>query len=372
MGISSASIPLISCSRGCVGVFLSLIFLISCSNNPFEQKDERSIVGSEIKGMYVLRKGPDNLYGLYYTNYDPIKFTEIEGCKSLSTLYLNKENHLLIGASQKKLYFISTIKNQKIGEIFVPNTTTPKSYIYDDTHSDILDVVFQPFPCYWSSDHIILVNRSVYLLDLKSLNVVEIIWNSESYGDETYIQDVVLSDNARSLYLELSLGYQMAQRLSELNLKTGQINTIYDYPKEQAPGSKFVFSSKDYIMSYDPNSDYITRFSVLSKTLIDSFMVTQSDFLWWPYSNGTNTIVQDGKTGTFYRIYPEIKELELYMQLSFQKIGGTTYQKLKSGDLYACIPNTSADNSLIINLSQNILVREFKNDLINFIILKDD
>lgn len=332
---------------------LIIFNILNCNKNPIVPEDNRLIKG---KGMYLIKSDTTKSCDLYYTDYDSIRLEKIAGCGYRNTaiivhhpMHISKENDLLIVASQNKLFFINTLSNKKIGEVSIPNTTNPEPYIVYGA--------IQLYPCYWSSNHCILVNRSVYLVNLKSLNIEKVIWDCESGDKLTYIHEDALSDDGRILYLSLTfLGwwnygeywrYEMRQRLSKLDLKTAQISTIYDYPVEEATGSKYVFSCRDYIMSYDPNRDYIVLFPVSSETPVDTITVSQF-FYHESYSNGDHAIVQDVDTGSFYKLYGDSEELELYMQFKFQRstegipgIHGTTYQRLKGDDVYAFVPYTS-------------------------------
>ncbi len=366
-------------------VFILASAILNCNKNPLKVEHEESD-SSEVKGIYVIRQEPDKSYELYYTDYDSIRLEKIEGCGYQNIefipnhpMYINEENDLLISASQNRLFFINTLSNKKIGEVSVPNTTNPEHYIGYGT--------VQLYPCYWNSNYCILVNRSVYLINLKSLRLEKVIWDCDSNDKLTYIHDDALSDDGRILYLSLAfvgmwnygeyLKNEIRQRLSKLDLKTGQISTIYDYPVEETPGSKFIFSCSDYIMSYDPNRNFIIRFQVSSQTSIDTIMVNQF-YYYESYSNGDHCIVQNINTGSFYNLYGDRKELELYMQFSFHTsidrpgIYGTTYRRLKGGDVYACIPYTSDEKCFVVNLSQQEVVRKFKRNSIVSIILKKD
>ena len=161
--------------------------------------------------------------------------------------------------SQNKLFFVNTLINKKIKEIKIPNTSNPDPYI---GYGKI-----EIFPCMWNLDYCILVNRSVYLINLKSLNIEKVIWDCESYGKLIYIHDATLSDDGKYLYLKFSffdswqiddqqMFYGLVDQLPKLELITGSLKIIYDYPKEQIPGSKFIFCCRDCIFSYYQNYCY--------------------------------------------------------------------------------------------------------------------
>lgn len=356
-------------------VFILVSFIIlNCEKNPLKVASEEDVI-IKGKGIYAL-KGNQNYFGcdLYYSNYDSITFKKIEGCYDLLCLHINKKNNLLIGASQNKLLFVNTLTNKKITEINVPDTENPAPYF------SLTEIHLFPYPL--NPDYCILCNWSVYLVNLKTLSLEKIFWNARNSDKIIYTHGAVLSDDGKSLYLMLTLlgvwqegeywRYEARQRLSKLDLKTGQIYTIYDYPVEKAPGAKFVFCNKDYIISYDLNRSSMIRFLVSSGALVDSFMVTINNYLTFPYTNGDHIILQDGKNGSFYKLYPEKKKLKLYMQFLYQDFRITTYQETKGGEVYACMAQTSDGTSLIINLSQKEIVREFKSDSLYSMSLKED
>ena len=116
----------------------------------------------------------------------------------------------------------------------------------------------------------------------------------------------------------------------------------------------------------------IMKFSSNTETIIDSFTTKQAEFLLWDYSNGDHVILQDTKSGSFYRLYCDKNELELDIQFQYQRVYNTNYQKLEGGDVYACVPYTSDEKSIIVNLTQQQVIQEFDRNLITFIILKEN
>lgn len=351
-------------------IFIGLI-TNNCDKNPFNYDTKED----NIIGIYALKENQNYFgYDLHYSNYDSISFKKIEDCYDLLSLHINKKNNLLIGASQDKLYFINTITNKKIKEISVPDTENPDPYF------SLTEIYLFSDPL--NPDYLILCNWSIYLVNLKKLTLEKVLLNTRNSDKITYTHGAALNADDNSLYLLLMLlgvwqegeywKYEARQRLLKLDLNTGQTHTIYDYPIEKAPGAKFIFCNKYYIISYDPNHNIMLRFSVSSGAIIDSFMVTQTDRLRRPYPTDDYFFLQDYKNGTFYKLDPRKKEIEIYMPFSYQRFSGTTYQKMNCGDVYVCGSRTSEGTSLIINLSQKELVREFNSDSTYIMILKED
>ena len=349
-------------------IFFDLLFMQSCDRikNPVEYNllDKGRI--------YALKDNQVQPWGdLYYSYYDSIDFNQISGCNEIKDIHINKKNNLVICSSENKLYFVGTITNKKIKEIVIPNTENPEPYLGFTT--------VRLFPCYWSENHVILCNWSVYLVNLKTMILEKTIWDARNSEKLTYTRDVRLSYDNRSLYLMLDLyGYwvegnigriEIRQRLAELDLVNSKINELYNYPREDAPGVKLILNGKNYILSYDINIHKIIRFSQSNGDSIDCFFINESNFFHSPYSLDDYIIVHDFRNGFFYKIDSETKTVELYMKFDFNNsdshnisAGYNTYQIMEGGDLYACFRLRSSGENFIVNLIQKEVMRRFKSE----------
>jgi len=333
---------------------------------------------ANIKGIYAYKRDDHNLY---YADYDTFKLELIEGCQDeiMTDMLLNDTHDLLLACSFHRLYFVDTNSNQKVGEIEVPDS-------YADLGDNIVPGARKLLPCQWSEDHCILVCRSVFLVNLNTLSLERIIWDYETFPTESWIHHLSLGDDGRSLYVRLTYWGSipiddtyswggLLQKIARIDLRTGQFESIHDYPKEDI-SAKILYASNDFLMVY--NFHTITRFSVHTEKLIDSFDIRLpkylgeniSNYLTEAYSFGSHLIIADSNL-SFYLLYPDRKELELYMALPYHSYYGILYQKLKGGDVYACLSVGADDRIKIINLSQKKIIRDLNRNEINLFVLKE-
>ncbi len=333
---------------------------------------------AHIEGIYAYKSDDHNLY---YADYDTYKFESIKGCQDqmIMDLFLSETHHLLITCSSHRLYFVDSNTNQKVGEIEVSEDCLP---IFAEYPS-----IRKLFPCSWNDDYCIFVCGSVYLLNLNTLTHERIIWDKKTLLTTSLLSSVAISDDGQSLYLSLiytagipideAYSWVYLTKIAKLDLMTGAFESLYDYPKEDM-GVKTLYVSQDYLLVYDFRA--ITRFSTQSGEPIDSFAVSlpiylrenMSNHLTIAYSLGDHLIVADANL-SFYLLYPDKKEMEVYMALPYYGYYGIQYQRLKGGDVYACLSLGSDDKIKIINLSQKkIVCKRDRNEILQFVLKEEN
>ncbi len=340
-------------------ILVVLIFKQACTKNLVDA--EGSI---KIAGVYLVYDDSTSGSSLYYMSADYSNLEKIDSGTDIYSLYISYEKDLLVVASCKRLHFYNTRNHELLAEIDIPNTENPEPYIpYGKI--DIL-------PFIWDSNYCVLVNRSVYLINLESREISDIIWDSSENDPITSIHFIALSPDERTLYMELMqpgivriegefITYGATQRLASLELGTGKFRVIYNHPTDDPPlGSKFVFCTSEYVMAYDTNADSIWTFTAHDGICFNSFKVTEPDFLSSEHLNTVEySFSQDWKSGSFYQIFPEEKRVKLYMSLPYNSIGHTTYQRLENGDIFASIPYTSDGAWKIVDLKKKEIVMEY-------------
>ena len=132
---------------------------------------------------------------LYYSGPDENKLSLIDDCDNIEYLYMNKGNNLLLAASNDILYFIDPDSNKVISNIEITNVINPEPNIFNSMK--------YIFPYYEDSDYCILINWSVYLINLKTFKIERIIWDRSDYQENTYIYCVVLDSVNKKLYMQM-------------------------------------------------------------------------------------------------------------------------------------------------------------------------
>ena len=82
--------------------------------------------------------------------------------------------------------------------------------------------------------------------------------------------------------------------------------------------------------------------------------------------------LQDINTGDFYKFYPNSSKLELSTKMNLNFAYNTTFQKLESGDIYACIPISSDSVGLIVNLDESKIASEIPFSFLRYVYLMED
>jgi len=350
-------------------ILLSILILNNCSESTLEPESSNSC-----EGIYIFVSGENE--GIFYSDFDSINFTKIAEKSNYESMWLASDFPLLIAASKKQISFINTHTNKKIDDIIVPNTVNPEPNIW---YGPVLILKNKQ-----SKDRCILVNRSVYMINLQTKRIESVIWNVEQFDSLTYIHDVAQTEDGQYLLLQLTyrgcwpIGPNLEQcgwkqRLIKLDISNGNTQIIHEYPPENYTGAHYVFSTDKSILSYSPNIDQILIFDFSSATLLDSFYVSETEFFGDEYPYDEGIIIQSNDNGNFFRIIPDEKKIEPIIQLNLGTLGlgHLIYQSLKGGDLYACVVDPSGKKHSIVNLTTRNIVLEFENNFTYLIIYKE-
>lgn len=354
-------------------MFLLLILLFSCNLIP--KPDD-----SSIKGIYSIQSN-----GLYYSSFDSLGFEFIPRLSGLKTLHYNKRHDLFLAASYNKLYFVNPNTNEKINEIDIP--INPKA----DYHSMMPSSVYiYPHPT--NDDYCILCNWSIYLINLNTFSIEEVLWDLFEVQDENnivlYMHYATQSSNLSNLFLQFTvrgsfpIGGDLAinglkNHLMGYDILQDSMYSIIDYPLENggSPGSKFIYCSEDYVFACDPNENpNLIRIPISDMSDISKRDTISTSIHFFPNTFTTNDFIfaQDFYTGDFYKIYTN-GEICQYMELGYDRtelvyedtilygpaVFNASYQEFEGGDVYACVPLTSDTTALIINLTRKKIIKEF-------------
>ncbi len=148
------------------------IGILHCSNNIEPTNQETKLN----KVLFTLFKVGNN-FELMFSPLDSIKFektginieSDITSSLGAPRLFNNKCNNLLLLATEKSLYFINTTTNKIISKIDIPDNITPEPNIGYGV-IDILPLKNNPNYC-------VLINRSVYLINIKNHQIEKVIWS---------------------------------------------------------------------------------------------------------------------------------------------------------------------------------------------------
>lgn len=361
---------------------MALLLLPGCSEDPIRPIDERyKIVDTfkdtpkSVEGVYAIINEPFVKNGLYYADTQAGEFAQIDvfgndSSQYLIALYLDQEHQLLLASARDYLYFVDTNTNQKIGEIDFGNEwRTLNAEVFNKSISDYGPGSIRIFPYPENSDYLLYANKSVFLINLTTLKIEKVVWNSFAYeqrGSSVITYFPFLSAGSSNLYLSLLLGtggYDDPEiRLTRLDLNTGNMLTVYDKYNLEDSGIN-VFSTDDCAISYSFSTNRIFRFSTSTDALIDSFTLSQlgdREFLKSAHSTGNGIIVQGINSSQFYTFNCVQDSLQPLMDLSDEMLGSCSYQILANRDLYALVPYTAAGTHLIVNLSRKSVEWEFR------------
>lgn len=323
--------------------------------------------------IYTLSWNGSNI-DLKRSRIDTLNFTStgisVDNDLTTSTpkMFDSPKNNILLIATEKKLYFIDKSKKTKTKELSIPDTDNPEEY-FGYGKIDIL-------PYKANSDYCILINRSVYLINLKTFQIEKTIWNSYDANNYVFIYDAALSADSSKLFLQLTYyKYIIFQKIMALDLLDNSSQIIYEYKEgDLAPkGSKYVYCNSDYLISYSASNNVLTRLAIPSYNVIDSIVIDKKLI---PYSllspNNNEIIVQDYTTGSFSSLNCENMQLSDILNLSIGPIVKTRFQSLMGGDLYASTITTLGKCS-VYNLTKSKLIFEFNNDyrLYDLIIMEE-
>lgn len=359
-----------------------MAFLLACSKDSLRPIDERykiidtfNDIPKSVKGIYAIIDERFIGNGLYYTDTEAGEFAQIDvyvddSTQVLLALHLDREHQLLLASTQDYLYFVDTNTNQKIGEINIRNELRAlNAEVINKSIADYGPSHMRIFPYPGNSDYVIYVYQSVFLINLTTLKIEKLVWNSFAYeqkGWEVLIYFPFLSAGSSNLYIHLLLGAggygDPENRLTRLDLNTENMITVYD-KYSQEDGGINVFSTDDCAISYSFGTHRIFRFSTSTDALIDSFTLSQlsdQEFLVSAHSTGTGIIVQGINSSQFYTFDCVQDSLELLMDIGDKMLRASSYQNLGSGELYALVPYTAAGTNLIVNLTRKSVEWEFR------------
>lgn len=311
---------------------------------------------------------------LYYSGPDENKLSLIDDCDNIEYLYMNKGNNLLLAASNDILYFIDPDSNKVISNIEITNVINPEPNIFNSMK--------YIFPYYEDSDYCILINWSVYLINLKTFKIERIIWDRSDYQENTYIYCVVLDSVNKKLYMQMMSDgvtqYEWGSRnelrdyITCLNFETEILDTIIKFPYEEAPGAKYLFSTDEFLISYEYNKNLIITIPKNNYMTKDSVSAENPFFHFKSFPMMGYSYLQDINTGDFYKFYPNSSKLELSTKMNLNFAYNTTFQKLESGDIYACIPISSDSVGLIVNLDESKIASEIPFSFLRYVYLMED
>ncbi|MEA3391350.1 MAG: hypothetical protein U9Q91_00060 [Candidatus Marinimicrobia bacterium] len=368
---------------------LSMLFF-SCFINPINNSDN-------IKGLYSIQNN-----GLYYSDIDSIGFEQISEINGILNLHYIKHRDLLIASSRDKLYFINTTTNEIISEIDIPRTSgldgdIASSYVYMFSHPT-------------NDDYCILCNCSIFQINLNTFSIEEVLWNileveeaeEAKTGNEysLYMHSVAQSPDQNNLYLQftiqgtfpigndLEIRRAIKNHLMSYDILQDSMYSIIDYPLENNgfAGSKYIYCNDENVLPYDPNTNSIIRIptSDLFDTSLRDTVIFNNDLVFFndSYSGINFSYVQYPYSGSFYKIKSS-GAVNRYMELDYSRsefayedtivygpaIYGTTYQKLEGGDVYACVPFTTDTTAVLVNLSRKTIIKEFKSDFFQTILI---
>ena len=344
-------------------LFLIAACLIFGCSPPAEPKGE-----SEITGIFAISSQDGFELALFYSDWDSLDFHRIGGCEKIKAHYVDKTRDLLLCVSPTELFFVDMRKKEKIKEITIPNNFIPDPY-FGDTDWRI-------YPCSWNSRYCILLNRSVYLVDLKNQIIEKKIWDINSFGlGDKYILNSWSNHINNILFIAIlqRSGIEERQSIIEIFLQTGDMQIVREYSEEAAWDLRFIFSNQQYICVYNRNNgNIIDIFEKNSRLPVGSMLITPAKRFSWPLLLDNKIIVEENETGIFYEINPEQKSLEIYMELFGEYVNCTRYQTMEGGDVYACTRMPHLKRGLVVNLSQKEIVRVMDNFDVRYFFLKED
>ncbi len=371
--------------------FILLILLINCEKKyPVEIKNEDKVIvcndssfydpafPANIKTIYAC----NHSRGLYYTDYDSINFIKIADLnQSPRSYYLSTENKLLVVASFNMLYFISTESKKLLHQLYIPNSENPNINIGPDE--------VRLFPCHWDNNYCILVDRSVFLVNLQNMTLEKTIWDVTSFTNMNWIHSMSINEENTILYIllffydcwpidEELVQCDYRQAIAELILQTGEFTVFYDYSKGvPPPGSKEILNTDSYVLAYDYNKKIFLKFRKTNKKLVNSFPLTMptmyppaanthSIFEAFPLSDKT-IIVTNNRT--FFQLDPVKEILNIYMPIFYDSTSYKLIQPQKGGDYYACINDVNYGK--IINVTRKKILKDFYFEDIETFILEE-
>ena len=367
---------------GFIFLMMALVFLSGCGVDPLPPADERYVIidtfndiPKSVEGMYAIITELGAGYGLFYEDLESGEFIEIDlyendSTQALVALHLDRKNHLLLAATREHLYFVDTRTNRKTGEINIMNELrTLNAGVISKSIASYAPSHIRIFPYPGNGDYVIYVHQSVFLINLTTLKIEKVVWNSFAYeqkGWEVLVYFPFLSAGSSNLYFHLSLGSggygDPETRLTRLDLNTENMTTVYD-KYSQEDGGINVFSIDDCAISYSFGTHRIFRFSTSTDALIDSFTLSglgDQEFLVSAHSTGSGIVVHGINSSQFYTFDCVQDTLELLMDIGDKMPGQISYQNPGNGDLYALVPNTAASMNLVVNLSGKSVERAFR------------
>jgi hypothetical protein len=334
---------------------------------------------TNFKGIYTVTT--ENK--LYYSSYDSINFNYITTFdKLICPLYISRKHKLLLVPTYTKLYFINLDSRKKIAEIEIPGGQDPGSW--EESGEKKI------YPCHWNDDYCIVINRSVFLLNLLTKNIEKTIWDANSAPSSAYFREYPLSENGTTLYIHLdyygcwpiSDDLSRCDRraaLAELNLISSEFILFYDYHQGTSDLMRDLirwtvaglFITKKYILVYNANIDRITKFDRNTKKIVGEFVIKLPNYESKPFASTIrrafidkdNLIVHNGYC-TYFTLDPESEQLIPYFPLYYDSLYTCQHVKSEGGDFYSYIRNRKTNK--IINLSRKKVVKnfEFENTLI--------
>lgn len=348
---------------------LYLTFVAACSKVPISPEEITHSLPNSITDLYAIGFKSGHDASIYYMDLKSMETREIVSGLSFSDINVGafcsqSKKELIVAASERKLYFIRTTDNVLLKEIEIPNTVNHEPNILYGK------LALLPYP--GDPNYCVLVNRSVYLIDMNNFKIERVIWDSYVHHWSTFVHAISLSPEEIYLYMQLyqfgllsrqgdTMTFGWYQQIARLNLLTGEANVFYRYPDPNNDnGTKMVFSTSDHVVSYNTNTKQVIVFSAATLDSMDSYQILTAERPSDHISYSDHAVVQDVATGAFYKLDPKEKTLEAIMLLDigFQSYGAT-YQEISGGDLYACVGPRHRAAVLIANVTQDRIELEF-------------
>jgi hypothetical protein len=350
-------------------LFIFFIISFSCEdiNRPYNNIRSPYII-------YTIGMDSEGKIRLKYSGTDSINFRDIPVSISKSSyiftaypsLYSDSKRNRLIIASQNKLTFINLDDNTINSELDIPDTYNPEEFIL---YGEI-----QVLPCAWDENYCILINRSVYLINLIKRSIEKTIWQSNEGNYLRYIHNYSLHSSGENLYMQLTYyWYNMYQKLMKLNLKTGETQIIYEFNDKSTSG-KYVYCAEDYVLSFSlgDKENMIRKFSTSTGNLIDSFVTNISLKQRSCEFEKNKLLIHQFENGNLYLLDGNSPIPVLFKENNFKKILRNRFQRMSSGDLFDLIFETGDGKNMIYNITKKEIFKEFnRNESTYDLIIKE-
>jgi hypothetical protein len=338
---------------------LLMIFVIAFS---CEDLNEPYKTGQSPYIIYAIGLDNANKYRLKYSGTDSIDFKDIpisitkssNLSSAFPTLYSDDKRNRLVIASQSKLTFINLNDNKVVDELDIPDTYNPEEYIL---YGEI-----QILPCEWDENYCILMNRSVYLINLIKRSIEKTIWQPIDGNYLIYIHNFSSSNSGEDIYMQLTYYWRnMFQKLVKLNLKTGNTQVLYEF-NDKSNGGKYVYCVEDYVLSFafGEKENKILKFSTSTGALIDSSATNISLIHRSCEFEKNKLLIHQLENGNLYLLDCNTLVPVLYMENNFDRLIRNRFQRMSSGDLFDLIFATGDGKNMIYNLTKKEIIKEFK------------